>query len=264
MQKTIFKISKMDCPSEENLIRLRLDGIREIKNLGFDIPERKLTVFHEGNLSEIEDSINELNLAGKRITTEETGEFDFGIDETNQRKTLWAVLFINLGFFVIEMTTGFFSRSMGLVADGLDMLADSFVYGISLMAVGSTLSRKKLVASVAGYFQILLAGIGFFEVIRRFFLVRELPNFQTMITVSILALIANVLCLYLLQKRKSGEAHIRASVICTSNDVIVNLGVIVAGLLVLWLGSNKPDLLIGTVVFVLVMNGAFRILKLAK
>jgi Co/Zn/Cd efflux system component len=264
MQKTTFTISKMDCPSEENLIRLRLDGIAEIKNLDFDIPERKLTVFHEGNLSGIEDSVIDLKLGAKRIRSEEVGEFDFAPEATNQRKMLWSVLLINFVFFIIEMTTGFVSYSMGLVADGLDMLADSFVYGISLLAVGSTLSRKKIVAGVAGYFQLILAVIGFVEVIRRFVGAEKLPDFQTMIVVSILALIANALCLYLLQKDKDGEAHIRASVICTSNDVIINLGVILAGVLVLWLGSNKPDLIIGTIVFILVINGAFRILKLAK
>src|SRR5690606_16753352 len=71
--------------------------------------------------------------------------------------------------------------------------------------------------------------------------------------------------LVLLQKSKSKEeAHMKASMIFTSNDVIINLGVITAGLLVNWLNSNKPDLIIGTIVFVLVIQGAVRILKLGK
>nr|NQU91875.1 cation transporter [Bacteroidota bacterium] len=74
----------------------------------------------------------------------------------------------------------------------------------------------------------------------------------------------NALCLYLLQKSKSTEAHMRASMIFTSNDVIINLGVIVAAILVNWLDSAKPDLIIGAVVFVLVIRGAIRILKLGK
>ena len=92
-----------------------------------------------------------------------------------------------------------------------------------------------------------------------------MPDYSTMIVVSILALMANSLCLYLLQKSKSKEeAHMKASMIFTSNDVIINLGVIVAGLLVKWLSSSKPDLIIGTIVFILVIQGAFRILKLSK
>jgi Co/Zn/Cd efflux system component len=79
-----------------------------------------------------------------------------------------------------------------------------------------------------------------------------------------LALIANGICLYLLQKSKSQEAHMQASMIFTSNDVIINLGVITAGILVNWLNSNKPDLIIGAIVFVLVVQGAIKILKLGK
>ena len=264
MQKTIFEITKMDCPSEENLIRMKLDGISSIANLDFDIKNRKLTVFHSGEIDQIEKSVIELNLGGKKISTEQTDQTDFE-EHTNQRKLLWTVLGINFAFFIIEMTTGLISKSMGLVADSLDMLADSFVYGISLIAVGGTVTRKKRIAKLAGYFQITLAVIGFVEILRRFFGNEKLPDFTTMIIVSIFALIANGVCLYLMQKSKSKEeAHMKASMIFTSNDVIINLGVITAGILVNWLDSGKPDLIIGTIVFILVIQGAFRILKLSK
>ena len=254
----------MDCPSEENLIRMKLDGISSIANLSFDIPNRKLTVFHSGEMDRIEKSVIELNLGGKKISTEQTDQTKFK-ENANQKKLLWAVLGINFAFFLIEMTTGLISKSMGLVADSLDMLADSFVYGISLFAVGGTLIRKKRIAKLAGYFQITLAIIGFVEVLRRFFGAEQLPDFSTMIIVSIFALIANGICLYILQKSKSKEeAHMQASMIFTSNDVIINLGVISAGLLVNWLNSSKPDLIIGIIVFALVIQGAIRILKLGK
>ena len=264
MNKTIFEITKMDCPSEENLIRMKLDGISSIAKLDFDLPNRKLTVFHSGDLDQVEKSVLELNLGGKKISSEKTDQIDLG-EKADQKKLLRTVLGINFAFFLIEMTTGLISKSMGLVADSLDMLADSFVYGISLFAVGRTLTRKKRIAKLAGYFQITLAFIGFIEVLRRFFGVEKLPDFSTMIIVSIFALIANGICLYLFQKSKSKEeAHMKASMIFTSNDVIINLGVIIAGLLVNWLNSSKPDLIIGTIVFVLVIQGAFRILKLSK
>ena len=257
MEKTIFEITKMDCPSEENLIRMKLDGISNIANLDFDIPNRKLTVFHNGQIDQIEKSIRELNLGGKKISTEQTEQTDFE-EHTNQRKLLWTVLAINFTFFLIEMATGLISKSMGLVAD-------SFVYIISLFAVGGTLIKKKRIAKLAGYFQITLAIIGFMEILRRFFGNEKLPDFTIMVIVSIFTLIANGICLYLMQKSKSKtEAHMKASMIFTSNDVIINLGVIMAGLLVNWLDSGKPDLIIGAIVFVLVIQGAFRILKLSK
>ncbi|MCX2743319.1 cation transporter [Mangrovivirga sp. M17] len=264
MEKTIFKISKMDCPSEENLIRMNLDGFPEIESLDFDIPNRKLTVFHNGAINAVEKSLTGLGLGSKKIRTEEASSDEI-VEESNQKKLLWSVLGINFSFFIIEMTTGLISKSMGLLADSLDMLADSFVYGISLFAVGGTLARKKKIAKLAGYFQITLALLGFAEVLRRFFGAEKLPDFSTMIIVSILALIANGICLYLLQKSKSKEeAHMKASMIFTSNDVIINLGVIAAGLLVNWLNSGIPDLIIGSIVFILVIQGAVRILKLGK
>ena len=260
MQKSTYKITKMDCPSEENLIRMKLDGMTAIKNLDFDIPNRTLTVFHDGQGEQIEQSIIDLNLGGKKVKTIETEEVEFS-ENANQKKLLWTVLAINFAFFLIEMTTGLISKSMGLVADSLDMLADAFVYGISLFAVGGTLIRKKRIAEIAGYFQITLAVIGFMEVLRRFFGVEKMPDFSTMIIVSVFALIANGICLYLLQKSKSKEAHMQASMIFTSNDVVINLGVITAGVLVNWLDSSKPDLIIGTIVFVIVVQGAIRILN---
>ena len=254
----------MDCPSEENLVRMKLDGISSIANLDFDIQNRRLIVYHTGDLDLIERSVVELKLGGKKISTELSDQIAFN-ENANQRKLLWSVLAINFVFFLIEMTTGLISRSMGLVADSLDMLADSFVYGISLFAVGSNLTRKKRIAKLAGYLQITLAIIGFVEVLRRFFGAEKLPDISTMIVVSIFALVANGICLYILQKSKSKEeAHMKASMIFTSNDVIINFGVIVAGVLVNWLNSSKPDLIIGTIVFILVIQGAFRILKISN
>jgi cation transport ATPase len=187
VNKTIFEITKMDCPSEENLIRMKLDEISSIANLDFDIANRKLTVFHSGEIDQIEKSVVELNLGGKKISTEPTDQTEFEENE-NQKKLLWSVLVINFAFFIIEMTTGIISKSLGLVADSLDMLADSFVYGISLFAIGGTLIKKKRIAKLAGYFQITLAIIGFVEVLRRFFGDEKLPDFSTMIIVSILHL----------------------------------------------------------------------------
>ncbi|MEE4260321.1 MAG: cation diffusion facilitator family transporter [Bacteroidales bacterium] len=264
MKKSTFYISKMDCPSEESLIRMKLEGLSAIKGLVFDIENRKLTVFHSEENEEIEQHLKELNLGTEHKETIVVQQNEFKDDSSVQSKLLWTVLIINFAFFIIEITTGFISKSMGLVADSLDMLADAFVYGLSLWAVGSTVIRKKKVARMSGYFQLALALLGLSEVIRRFISFEEVPDFQTMIIVSILALIANSVCLYLLQKSKSKEAHMKASMIFTSNDIIINTGVIVAGVLVLLTQSKYPDLIIGAIVFLIVVRGAFRILKLGK
>lgn len=102
------------------------------------------------------------------------------------------------------------------------------------------------------------------EVIRRFVGSDGIPIFQNMIIISFLALLANSVSLYLIQKAKSKEAHMQASAIFTSNDIIINLGVILAGGLVYYFESKIPDLVIGSVVFIIVFRGATRILRLAK
>jgi len=255
----------MDCPSEENLIRMKLDGVEGIRQLDFDIENRKLSVFHFGNESEITERLQSLKLGSKLVETEKADESKLDNESTaGQSKLLWTVLLINFVFFVVEMTTGLISRSMGLVADSLDMLADAAVYGMSLWAVGAAVARKKKVATLSGYFQLALAAIGLIEVIRRFIGMEEIPDFRIMIGVSVLALIANSVCLYLLQKSKSKEAHMKASMIFTSNDVIINSGVIVAGILVMLTQSKYPDLIVGAIVFLVVVRGAVRILKLGK
>lgn len=265
MKKSTFYIAKMDCPSEENIIRMKLEGLEDIQHLDFDIENRKLSVFHSGENSDITQRLESLKLGANLIDTETIDDFKVHSESTSvQTKLLWTVLFINFGFFILEMTTGIISRSMGLVADSLDMLADATVYGLSLWAVGAVVARKKKVATLSGYFQLALAGIGLMEVIRRFIGVEEIPDFRMMIGVSVLALIANSVCLYLLQKSKSKEAHMKASMIFTSNDVIINTGVILAGVLVLLTQSKYPDLIVGAIVFLVVVRGAIRILKLGK
>jgi len=243
---------------------MKLEGLSAIKNLVFDIENRRLTIFHSEENPEIEQRLKALDLGAEHKETIPFQQDEF-IDNTSvQSKLLWIVLLINFAFFIIEIITGLISKSMGLVADSLDMLADAFVYGLSLWAVGSTVIRKKKVARLSGYFQLALALMGLTEVIRRFISFEEMPDFQTMIIVSVMALIANSVCLYLLQKSKSKEAHMKATMIFTSNDIIINTGVIAAGVLVLLTRSRYPDLIIGAIVFLIVVRGAFRILKLGK
>ena len=254
----------MDCAAEEQLVRMRLDGNETIRQLNFDIPNRQLTVYHEGEIAPITQAIGTLNLDSKLLETG-PGEAEAITGSPGQEKRLlWYVLLLNFSLFIIELTTGFISGSMGLVADSLDMLADALVYGLSLFAVGSTVIRKKAIAKTSGYFQLVLALLGLAEVLRRFLGFEQLPDFKVMLLISFLALLANSLSLYLLQRSKSREAHMQASMIFTSNDVIANIGVMAAGMLVYVTGSNKPDLIIGILVFILVGRGAFRILSLSR
>ncbi|HEY9184195.1 MAG TPA: cation transporter [Salegentibacter sp.] len=263
MKKSTFLINKMDCPSEEQMIRMKLESNSQVKYLDFDIPKRKLEVYHSGPVDDIYSSISDLNFGEKLIETREA-QVPVKEDENKQKIILWWVLGINFGFFIIEMTTGWISSSMGLVADSLDMLADSIVYALSLFAVGGAVARKKKVARFSGYFQMALAFFGFIEVLRRFFVESELPLYQWMLIISSLALAGNLISLWLITRAKSNEAHMQASAIFTSNDIIVNGGIILAGALVYFLENKWPDLIIGGIVFSIVMRGAVKILKISK
>ncbi|MCD8514443.1 MAG: cation transporter, partial [Burkholderiaceae bacterium] len=88
------------------------------------------------------------------------------------------------------------------------------------------------------------------------------PESMLMMSIALLALLANVTCLMLIARHRHGGAHMKASWIFSANDVLINAGVIVAGALVAWTGSHYPDLLIGTLIGVIVLNGARRILAL--
>jgi Co/Zn/Cd efflux system component len=265
MNKTIYNINKMDCVSEEQIVRIKLEGIHNIKSLIFEIPQRKLSVVHDGDASSITAAIDSLNLNSLLIKTQPVDDEEallISNEAGYQRKLLWQVLAINIFFFLVEMISGFISGSMGLVADSLDMLADSLVYGLALFVVGKALYQKRKIAKLSGYLQLLLASIGIIEVVRKFLGFEETPNFKTMIIISMLALLGNAFTLYLLQKSKNKEAHIKASTICTSTDVITNAGVIIAGILVYFTASDLPDLIVGAIVFVLVGMASYRILKL--
>lgn len=255
----------MDCPSEEQLVRMKLEGRREVRSLTFDLGQRRLEVVHSGDAAAIARELETLDL-GSSIVASVEADPAVAADGAHgaERRLLWQVLIINLLFFVLEIVAGYLARSMGLVADSFDMLADSAVYGLSLYAVGRTARHKNGVAATAGVLQLLLALLGLAETIRRFVTPEEAPDFRTMIGVSLLALAGNAACLYLLQKSRSREAHMQASMIFTSNDVIANAGVIAAGVLVLFTASKVPDLVAGVAIFLLVGRGAVRILRLSR
>lgn len=280
MDRSTFTVPGMDCAAEESLVRMALEDRPAVRSVDVDLVERTVTVVHRDEGEAIASALHDLGLGAQRIASASVGAEagQGGTDasvaagdpsaaaesRSQQRRLLWAVLAINLGFFVIEMTSGLLARSMGLVADSLDMLADALVYGMSLAVVGGAVARKKRIAAWSGYLQLTLAAIGFAEVLRRVLGDEATPDVRTMIVVSLLALAANVLSLWLLQRSKSREAHMRASMIFTSNDIVINLGVVTAGVLVLATGSALPDLVVGAVVFLIVIRGAFRILRLAR
>ncbi|AEE25371.1 cation transporter [Paraglaciecola chathamensis] len=185
------------------------------------------------------------------------------IKDASQKRVLYWLLGINATMFFVEMTVGILADSTALIADSMDMLADAVVYGIGIYAVGKSILHKAKAAQISGYFQLLLGVIILIDITRRLFLGSE-PISSLMIGMGFIALIANVACLMIIRNHKNDEVHMRASWIFSANDVIANMGVIIAGVLVVWLDSRVPDLVIGCIVSVVVLRGAWMILKDAK
>lgn len=264
---SVFTVPKMDCPSEERVIRLALNGFDEIRTLSFDLSNRRLEVVHDGAVKPITSKLATLGLGASlqetRAADQETlmaaeNSTTFAAQESG---TLRLLLGINALMFVVEMSAGLIAQSTGLIADSLDMFADAAVYGLSLYAVGHSAKMQVRAAHFAGVLQLILALGVLVEVVRRFVFGSE-PESLMMMAIAFVALIANTGCLMLISKHREGGAHMKASWIFSANDVVINMGVIAAGALVAWTGSNYPDLVIGTVVGLIVLNGARRILAL--
>jgi len=182
-------------------------------------------------------------------------------DAAKESAILKWLLLINGVMFVVELSLGWLAQSTGLIADSLDMFADAAVYGVALYAVGHSARMKLRAAHLSGWLQLLLALGALGEVMRRFIFGSE-PVSALMMGIGALALAANVACLILIHSQRDRGAHMKASWIFSANDVIANLGVMLAGLLVAWTGSHYPDLVIGLVIGLIVLNGARRILSL--
>ncbi|MFC4700811.1 cation transporter [Glaciecola siphonariae] len=182
------------------------------------------------------------------------------INDKSQKRVLYWLLAINAAMFIIELAVGLLADSTALIADSMDMLADAVIYAIGIYAVGKSIIHKANAAKVSGYFQLMLGVIILIDIIRRFIMGSE-PVSHLMMGMGAVAMVANVMCLSIIRKHKDGDVNMRASWIFSANDVIANMGVIAAGVLVLWLDSRLPDLIIGMVVSIVVLRGAWMILK---
>lgn len=263
MKESVVAVPRMDCPSEERMIRTALDGLPGIQGIECDLAGRRVRIIHEGEASVIVARLVPLSLGA---SLERTGDATdvaapAAPDAAQEARTLKILLAINAVMFVAELTVAWFAESTGLLADSLDMFADAGVYGLALYAVGRSAQAKVRTAHVAGWLQGALALGTLAEVVRRF-VVGSHPESTLMIALAAVALVANAICLWLVSRHREGGAHMKASAIFSTNDVIANLGVIAAGVLVTLTGETYPDLVVGAIIAVVVLFGARRILRL--
>ena len=180
-----------------------------------------------------------------------------------ERRTLWIVLLLNAaiaaGFFV----TGLTGDSSALIANGVDNLSDNAVYALSLIALSRGRTWKTRAATVSGVMLLIFAGGILIDVGRRYVQGSE-PIGPTMMVMSAIAGVVNYVCLRLLQKLKQPDVNLRAAATFSFNDFISNGGILIAGALVLWLGTNWPDLLVGLATALIAIKGGIEILRDAR
>lgn len=190
-------------------------------------------------------------------------EFELDVSNKAERRTLRLVLVINLSQAALAGIVGFFADSTGLMGAALDNLADAGVYIVSLYAVGRSALAKSRAAYLSGTLLIIL-GLGLLiEVVRRFVAGGE-PAGILMIVTAIINALSNLFCIKLLSSHKDKGAHMKASMVFTGNDMIVNLGIVVSGIMVIVFNSPLPDLVIGLIVVGISIKGGIEILREAN
>lgn len=266
MQRTRFRIPQMDCAAEERLLRMAFGGNASIHRVDVDLTRREVTAFHDGDASVILGLLGPLNAGARVLESTVTGD-DAGASApmaaSGEAPTLRIALGINAAMFVGESVGGFLADSSALIADSLDMFADAAVYAIALYGAGQAVAGQRKAARLSGWMQLALACGALFEVARRAVVGSE-PESSLMMGVAVVALVANGTTMWLLAGHRAGGAHMKASWIFTTNDVIANCGVIVGGILVRITASAVPDLIVGAVIGLVVSTGAMRILKMAR
>lgn len=175
------------------------------------------------------------------------------------RRILVMVLLINLGQSLAGAGVGVWASSTAVIGAALDNLADASVYGVSLYAVGRSPAIKVRAARISGWLLIALSVMLLVEVLRRFF-GGEPPVGPAMMAMAAVNAALNIVCLRLLKRHRGEDVNFKASAIFTNNDSIVNLAIVLSGALVMWWGSNLPDLVLGVVVALIAANGGREIL----
>ncbi|MBL4602732.1 MAG: cation transporter [Emcibacteraceae bacterium] len=193
---------------------------------------------------------------------------DHDIDEDDLkvnkfRNALWIVFVINLLMFVVEFSSAFFANSVSLQADAMDFLADAMTYGVTLLVLGSSLRVRASVAMLKG---ISMGVLGIWIFGRTFVNAQEaiVPMAEIMGSIGLIALVANVISALLLYKFRSGDSNMRSIWLCSRNDAIGNVAIVMAASGVFAMNSGWPDFIVASLMATLSMIASFQIIKQAS
>jgi Co/Zn/Cd efflux system component len=177
-----------------------------------------------------------------------------------QSSTLKIVLGINALMFVVEFTAGLLASSVSLVADSLDMLGDALVYGFSLYVVARGARMKAISALIKGNIMAVFGLFVFGQAIYKM-IALQVPVFEAIGAIGVLALAANSVCLALLWRHRADDINMSSVWLCSRNDIIANVSVLFAAFGVWLTGSGWPDILVGLALAVLFIRSALFVLR---
>lgn len=179
------------------------------------------------------------------------------------KRVLQIVLAINAAMFVVESISGWMAHSTSLLADSLDMFGDATVYAMSLYVLARSEREQGKVALVKG--AIMLAfGLGVLIEAGNKALHPVMPEAATMGMVGALALAANLLCFYLLYTHREDNVNMSSTWLCSRNDIFANVGVLLAAGVSYALLSRWPDIIVGTLISVLFLSSALKVIQQAQ
>ena len=173
---------------------------------------------------------------------------------------LYVVFAINASMFIVELVSGIRAGSNALIADSLDMLGDAFVYGLSLFVLAKSNKIQAKASIVKGAVMLALGLYVFWETYSKL-INPAVPHAQTITIIGIIALLANVLCFYLLTRHKDKNINMKSAWVCSRNDLYANVSVIAAGLLVGYFNSMWPDILVGIGIAGMVIYFSLQVIK---
>ena len=176
------------------------------------------------------------------------------------KRRLWAVIAINAAMFFVEIGAGALAGSQALQADALDFLADSLTYGISLLVIGAAL-RVRAYAALAKGLSLTAMGLWVLGSTAYHVLILGVPRAEIMGVVGVMALAANVASVLILAKYKDGDANVRSVWLCSRNDAIGNIAVMLAALGVWQTATGWPDLIVAAIMAGLFLSSSFQVLR---
>lgn len=176
------------------------------------------------------------------------------------KRRLWLVIAINAAMFAVEMTAGQLARSQALQADALDFFADAMTYGISLAVIGTSL-RVRASAALAKGVSLFLMGLWVFGSTAYRVIYLGVPEAGVMGAIGFMALAANVGSVLILMRYKDGDANVRSVWLCSRNDAIGNVAVMLAALGVWGTATGWPDIIVASLMAALFLSSSFQILR---